>query len=144
MAALIIGEEERAALQRLREHACTKPFDAREVVEQTKQPSGLKRHIQRMTKEFSVALPQHYKVTYSIETNHPSGTMRHLSVSTQTPGLAPGPAVVWMVAEELGFAGGLDVCGIWIEDIGEHELGGRQVAINVVQPFGTIETFGHA
>jgi hypothetical protein len=40
----------------------------------------------------------------------------------------PHPIGVWMVAEDLGFSGGLEACQIWIEDLSD---GGK--AFNVVQ-----------
>jgi len=83
--------------------------------------------MKQMTKQ-TVYLPAAYAVTFSIETNHPAGTCRHMSMSVKTEGRVPNEHAVWMVCEELGFTGSLQECHIWLED-----LEGHGHAINVVQ-----------
>ena len=86
----------------------------------------------RMTAQ-TITLPLSFMVTYSVEIGHPAGRCRHLSVSIEQEGRAPGAEAVWMIAEEFGFYGSLESCTVWLE-----ELRGRQsIAVNVVQPFPT-------
>ena len=77
----------------------------------------------------TVFLPVAYAVTFSIEHGHPDGTMRHISMSVDREGRVPLPVTVYMVAEVLGFCGGIEACAIWLEDL--HD-GGK--AVNLVQP----------
>ncbi len=128
---LIIGQAQKDALRALRELAAAEPIDMLPVLVQIKTPDGLKRHLARMER-FTIDLPAAFAVTFSIELNHPAGTMRHMSMSSARYGKLPHPVGLWMVAEELGFAGGLESCTLWKEDIGDGYK-----AINVVQPVAT-------
>jgi hypothetical protein len=73
--------------------------------------------------------PWQFFVVFTIETGHPAGTCRHMSLSIRRKDRVPSPAAVWMVAEELGFSGGLLACSAWLERLSD---GG--IAINVAQP----------
>lgn len=125
---LILGSVQRAALQELRTRAAAVPVHMSDLLERLKTPEGHKAHRRQMTAQ-SVEIPADFLVTFSIETGHPIGTCRHMSMSVGRKGRVPHPAAVWMVAEELGFAGELAACTTWPE-----ELQGDGVAINVVQP----------
>jgi hypothetical protein len=57
-----------------------------------------------------------------------------MSMSIVREGRVPHPDAVWLVAAELGFAGGLDACQTWVEDLRD---GGH--AINVLQPLSVQE-----
>jgi hypothetical protein len=126
--ALILGQSQRDALRQLREHAAAEPVDVRAVLELCKSAEGRAAHLERM-KAFSVPIPTAFMVTFSIETGQPAGLCRHMSMSSLRHGRAPTPDAVWMICEELGFAGALDHCTVWPEDIGQGDK-----AINVVQP----------
>ena len=128
MTALFIGPEQKAALVALRERAAKAPVDMPSLMERIKTTRGRREHKDRMTRQ-TVALPVSYMVTFSIETGHPCGTCRHMSMSTATAGRVPSPEALWMVAQELGFSGELSSCSTWFEDLEGH---GR--AVNVVQP----------
>lgn len=80
-----------------------------------------------------------HAVTFSIETGHPIGTARHMSMSSPAAGRVPIPEAVWMAAAELGFTGSIEQCMTWPE-----QLQGHGVAINVVQPMATSAQDGHA
>ena len=82
----------------------------------------------QMTRQ-SVAIPLDFLVTFSIETGHPVGTCRHMSMSVGKVGRIPNAHALWMIADLLGFTDNLDACTVWRE-----ELQGHGVAINVVQP----------
>jgi hypothetical protein len=126
----MIGPETRAALHRLRDTAAERPVDVVALQATIKTASGKQRHRERTTAQTVVIPgPWVFMVTYSVETGHPSGTCRHMSMSIDREGRAPNHHAVWLVAEELGFAGTLDDCVWWTE-----ELQGHGVAINVVQP----------
>ena len=125
---LVIGPDEQLKLATLRELASQHPVDMPTLIEAIKHPAGKAFHKSRMTAQ-SISLPLYYLVTFSIETGHPVGTCRHMSMSVKAPGRVPNPHAVWMVAEVLGFVGGLEQCKHWIEDLEGHGL-----AINLVQP----------
>lgn len=117
-------------LEALRRRAAVAPFDVREVLKATGNPRGERRHRRRMA-GLTVRIPGPWTfwVTFSVETGHPAGTCRHLSMSVRRPDRVPHPTAVWLVAAELGFAGGLEACAVYPEDLQD---GG--IAINVVQP----------
>jgi hypothetical protein len=130
---LILGETQRAALAQLRQKAAAEPIDVLAVIERCKSPRGQAEHLKRM-ETYSIEIPTAFVVTFSIETGHPSGTCRHMSMSSERRGRTPTPEAVWMIAEELGFHGGLERCSVWKEDIGQGD-----VAINVAQPIAVTE-----
>ena len=125
---LIIGAEQRALLQGLRDKAVAEPIDMPAVIELIRTREGLARHLARMA-DFTIDLPSIYRATFTIEAGHPAGLCRHLSVSIKRHGRMPSHEAVWMIAEELGFKVGLHACAIWTEDIGEGDH-----AANIVQP----------
>jgi hypothetical protein len=129
---LIIGPVEEATFATLAKFAEDHPVDMGEIMEMIKTPAGKAEHVERMTKQ-SVALPLGFLVTYSVETGHPAGTCRHLSMSSPVASRVPSPEAVWMVAEYFGFKGGLGACVIWDEEL-QRGQGERQIAINIVQP----------
>ena len=133
---LLIGQQERGDLQRLRELAASHPVDMQTITARLATPDGKAAHMNQMTAQ-SVAIPIGFLVTFSIETGHPCGTCRHMSVSTSAPGRVPSPVGVWMLAQHLGFVGGLEDCTHWIEELRGH---GR--AVNVVQEL--MHSEGHA
>jgi hypothetical protein len=125
---LILGESQRADLARLRQQAASEPVDVLAVLKQCKSPQGRAEHLKRM-EAFTIPIPTSFMVTFSVENGHPPGPCRHLSMSVLRRERVPTPEAVWMIAEELGFQGGLERCAVWQEDIGQGD-----VAINVVQP----------
>jgi len=127
-APLVMGQEEIAKLAELRERAARETIDMQEVAQKLNtDPAYKKRHMDRMT-ELSVEIPFGFLVTFSVEQNHPDGTMRHMSMSSPDATRLPTPEAVWMAAEALGFVGSLKNCAIWLEDLTQ----GR--AVNLVQP----------
>ena len=81
----------------------------------------------------TIYLPISYTVTFSVESGHPAGLCRHLSMSgARRSGKAPTPEAIWMVAELLGFQGTLKACTQWMEDIGDGDK-----AVNIIQPLPT-------
>lgn len=125
---LVIGPAEKAKLAELLEKAAAAPVHMPEVVKLITTPEGKKAHMARMTAQ-TIKLPVAFLVTFSIETGHPCGTARHMSMSVDREGRLPHPQAIWMVALELGFTGGLEACMHWLED-----LAGHGEAVNVVQP----------
>lgn len=125
---LLLGPNERCQLAQLREIAAARPVDMPMLVEAMRTAQGSRRHRQQMTAQ-TIAIPTRYYVTFSIETGHPGGVCRHMSMSTLANERIPRIEGIWMVAEELGFTGGIDECSLWLEDLSG---GGR--AVNVVQP----------
>ena len=140
-APLIIGEAQRVAFAKLRDYASAHPLDMQEVVRLTETREGHAKHVRRM-KRYTLEIPTAFVVTYSIETGHPdpkASICRHMSMSSRRKGKVPTPDAVWMICEELGFRGSLQRCAIW-----QEEIGGGDVAINVVQPIYDFRPEGHA
>lgn len=127
---LIIGPAERERLRQLRERAAAYPLDIPRIVKAIKTKPGMAKHARRMGR-LSINLPRAFGVTFSIDigTGHPAGPMRHASIRSHVSGRAPVPEAVWMICEALGFAGGLDQCMVWQEEIAMPTPGG--IAINV-------------
>lgn len=128
---LLIGPEQKKALQALRKLAAERPVDMLMVMERIKNRAGKAAHLRRMTQQ-TIEIPFGFMVTYSIELNHPCGTCRHMSMSSPVEGRVPSPSAVEMVMAELGFGGGIEQCQVWVEN-----LEGHGEAINVVQPLAT-------
>jgi hypothetical protein len=138
-APLIITTEVMDRLHRLRDFAAKRPVSMPVLMEALKTPTGKRDHLKRMTAQsIRIAGPWVFFVTFSIETGHPVGVCRHMSMSIMREGRVPHPAAVWMIAAELGFIGAMENCTTWMEDLSD---GGK--AINVVQPLA-MEVAGHA
>lgn len=131
--ALLIGPEERALLVNLRSRAEDRPINLTAMTEETKTSEGMRKHLAHLLDQ-TIVVPLNYLVTFSIEVGHPGGPARHVSVSLEKK--LPNKLAIWMIAEELGFAGGLEACDkIWPEKI--HNRSG--VAINLLQFYKTAE-----
>lgn len=132
---LIIGQEQRDALAELRELAAERPVDMTTLTERIATPKGKAAHMLQMNDQ-TCEIPLAFLITYSIETGHPIGPCRHMSISSTRRGDVPTAEAAWMVAEELGFVGGLEKCRVWIEDLqrGPQARTDRALAINIVQP----------
>jgi hypothetical protein len=130
---LIIGPVEKAQLYRLRELAASHPVDMTTLMARLETRDGKRMHMRQMSKQ-TIYLPANFAVTFSIETGHPVGTCRHMSMSVNRADRVPSLEGVWMAAEELGFVGGLTSCqAVWPE-----ELQGHGMAINVVQAVAAV------
>lgn len=125
---LFIGPSEHQRLMELRTRANAAPVDMVELVQRLKTPEGKAAHRKQMTAQ-TCLLPASYMVTFSIETGHPCGTCRHMSMSTHHKLRLPNARAVWMVAEVLGFTDTLESCVTYRE-----ELEGHGEAVNVIQP----------
>ncbi len=131
MTALLIGQAEREAIAAVIQLAEANPVDIPLLLKRLTTHDGKREHRAQMTRQ-SIALPVTWLVTYSIETGHPAGKCRHMSMSCGSADRVPNQHALWMVAEELGFRGGLVACTVWPE-----RLRGHGTAINVVQPFSS-------
>jgi hypothetical protein len=127
MTALFVGPDERKALAALRDLAVANPVEVRGLMKRIKTPDGKAAHMRQMGAQ-SLVLPVAFIVTFSIETGHPVGVCRHMSISVPHAERVPHPAAAWMVAEALGFEGGLESCTVWPEDLAQGK------AVNIVQP----------
>jgi hypothetical protein len=132
MLPLIIGETQKRDLRILRERAALDPVDALAVLELVKTPAGKGELLEHM-RALTILIPAGYMVTFSIETGHPAGVCRHMSMSSPRRHHVPTPDAVWMVCEELGFVDGLGACKVWLEDLDDGEK-----AVNVAQPLSVI------
>jgi hypothetical protein len=138
MAALLIGPDQIAALHDLRDRAAAAPVNMRGLGERLSTAEGKAAHVAQMTAQ-SIELPVGVLVCFSIETGHPCGTARHMSMSVK--GKLPPIPVAWMIAAELGFGGAEDfsACTVWREN-----LAGHGEAINAVQPLDVQSSEGNA
>lgn len=130
---LIMGATQRAELRTLRERAAERPVDVQGLVERLNEPDAKRAHMDQMNDQ-TIEVPTAFLVTFSVEIGHPGGAARHMSMSSVRPGRLPTEHAVWMVAEELGFLGGLKACAIWLEDLQRGPTArDRAQAVNVVQ-----------
>jgi hypothetical protein len=126
--ALIITGPELAAIERLRDTAMAAPVDVTTLKARLATPHGKDKHMRQM-KAQTVYIPMGYAATLSIEIGHPSGTVRHLSVSVDDETKLPSKESAWAIAECFGFTGSLEHCGVWVEPLSN---GGG--AVNIAQP----------
>jgi len=131
MTPLVIGPEQQRALAALQELAAARPVDIKQLLATISDPEAKRRHMDQMNAQ-TVEIPFGFLVTYSIEAGHPCGICRHMSMSSPAKDRLPSPEAAWMIASELGFAGDLSHCSVWIEEL--QRPGRRAKAINVVQP----------
>lgn len=130
-APLFIGPAETEALSTLRDRAARRPVNMQTVESLLKTREGKRQHLRQMQAQtIQIPGPFPFDVTFSIEIGHGKGTCRHLSMSVVRPNRVPHPAAVWMVAELLGFSGGLEACETWPERFDDQ----GNIAINVIQP----------
>lgn len=138
MSALLLGEAERAALLDLRTRAEANPIDGLAAIERAKTPEGLRDHVQTMQGQ-SITLPPDTLVFFSVETGHPGGPARHLSVSDGRPGRVPSVEAISMIGELLGIVGGPEAWDLtWPVKIPNRS----GIAISVIQFLATAEAAG--
>src|SRR5262249_27543358 len=113
---------------KLRDQAAALPVEIRGLRERIATTEGKAAHMRQMTSQ-TIYLPARYAVTFSVETGHPIGACRHMSMSVDRADRVPRPRAVWMVAQELGFVGSIELCTVWLE-----QLQGHGQAVNLVQP----------
>lgn len=128
---LLLGEEQRAALLKLKDLALAHPVDVRGLVDRLKDPATKRRHMDHMGRQ-TVIIPIDFAVTLSYEIGHPCGMARHMSMSSAARGRVPNPIGVWMVAEQLGFVGSLSLCQVYMEEL--RRPNGNAQAVNILQP----------
>ena len=127
MSAILIRQEERDALHELRDRAARVPVDMRTLAARLATPEGKEAHRRQMTAQ-TFEIPVRNLVTFSVEIGHPNGAAaRHMSMSSG--GNLPAVEAVLLVAEELGFVGGVES---WTRSWPEN-LQGHGRAVNVVQ-----------
>lgn len=136
------GTDEIEALTRLRTLAAAQPVDMLRLIGPDKKiRSNLKAaHTAQMNKQ-TIIIPFGFMVTFSIETGHPAGSCRHMSMSSPAKDRLPAPHAVDIVAEHLGFVGGYQACVVWLEDLSRGD--GTEKAVNLVQPL-TVTREGRA
>lgn len=130
MGFLLIREQEREKIATLRDLASATPVDMRTLTDRLKDPDEKRRHMDQMEAQ-SIIVPTSYLITYSVETGHPGGTARHLSMSCTEVDRLPTREAVWLICEAFGFIGELDFCTVWLEELQRGEK--RAKAVNVVQ-----------
>jgi hypothetical protein len=140
MSALVIDRDVVARLVDLRARAGVQPINVRELLKTIESPVVEAAYREAMSR-LTIEIPVGFTVTFSVETGHPAGVCRHMSMASSKPGRAPTSEGLWMVAEHLGFVGSLPDCRVWLEDL---RSGGK--AINIVQPISmtTVEAAGRA
>ena len=132
---LILGLADTTRLAELRAKGDDAPYDVRAEAAMQATPEGRERHNRRMTGLMVEVLS--HTVCYSVETGHPAGTCRNLSVALlprrarlyrpQPIMRPPLPAVVWGFALALGFRDGP---AEWWSYLARD----RRIVVNVVQP----------
>lgn len=122
MTVLVINDDMREEIARVRDHALTHPFNVQQVelrnIDSATSPGCDER--------FTCLLPKDYRCVFSIDSNRAGKTFRHLSVSIATKGRYPSPLAVNVLMKEFGFTKSLKECCFWTEE--EFE------AVNVIEP----------
>lgn len=134
---LIMGAAQRELLATLREYAAGDPVEMTGLRERIETADGKRAHMDRMHRH-TVEIPVGFLVTFTIETGHPIGACRHMSMSSPRQGKVPSPEAIQWVCDELGFVGKVvaedSTCHVWIEDLLRGDGQRREKAVNVVQP----------
>lgn len=92
---LVIGENEKEALRRLKEYALQNVVQLETLL--TRKPIG-------NNSNHVVVIPSDFRIVYSVEQQPaPLRLCRHMSISVSREGRAPIPQSINMVAEELEF-----------------------------------------
>lgn len=124
MAVFMLGPIERQRLATLRDAAEKMPVDMTTLPHRLATREGKAAHVQHMTEQ-SLIIPDGIGVTFSIETGHPGGSARHISVTAK--GKIPPLQIVMIIAYELGFEQRK------VDALYREELIGKGEAINLVQ-----------
>lgn len=125
---LVIDTDVEQQIRDLCEFAFAQPVDMPGLAARVATPEGKAAHVQQMTRQ-TIRIPLAFLVTFAVETGHPCGICRHMSMSVQREGRIPNEIAAWMIAKKFGFWGGLERCAVWHEN-----LSGHGPAINLVQP----------
>jgi hypothetical protein len=137
-APLIITGETVAELAALRAKAAREPYDVRPLLNMRPKSRLAKAHDKRMEGlTIKIDGPFVFWVTYSIETGHPCGAVRHMSMSIDRNERVPSIEAVWIIAEVLGFVGSIAECQVWPEELV------NKTAVNIAQPMVTVSEGGH-
>lgn len=127
---LLITPEIVEKLKALRAQAERDMVNINTVIEMLKTKTGKRRHMERMTRQTLVIPgPWPYFVTFSVETGHPAGLARHMSMSVQREGRVPSPIMAWHIAGYLGFSGEFSAC----DEMYRENLSDGGVAVNLIQ-----------
>jgi hypothetical protein len=126
--ALVIDYRQRKRLADLRALANRHPVNAAELPHTLATDEGKVAHLQVITSQ-TIELPVGFLLSFTVETGHPCGTIRHMTLSVMRVDRIPTPEACELVAAELGFVGGLAACMRWTE-----QLQGHGVGVNLVQP----------
>jgi hypothetical protein len=125
MRALVVDEEAREAIARVRTHAEANVVSRRTVlalVEGLGEPAG-------DDPAFCCSIHDGFRVVFSIE-DQPAGMVRHLSISIPDgKGKCPSPEAVQIIGNEFGFEGSILQWSIWLEEEGI-------IAVNAAQVIG--------
>ena len=112
-APLIITPEVTKALTNLKKLATESPVDVLSLMDRIKTREGERTHRAQMARQTYVVStgPYLFWVTFSMETGHPSGMARHLSVSILRENRVPSFEAVEMIADIHGLYGHSRVLG---------------------------------
>ena len=102
---LILDATIHAQIRDLCEFAATQPIDMTTLKARLDTPEGKAAQASRQMSRQTISIPFAYLATFSIETGHPCGTCRHLSMSAQREGRVVNFPALWLVAEQLRILG---------------------------------------
>ena len=138
-APLLITPDVVASFESLRAAGEANVLNIHEIKKQRSTEVGRMRHMAQMTAQ-TVKIPGHYDfyVTFSVESGHPGGNVRHMSMSVARDGRVPSPSAVSLVSKFFGFEGELSACdAMWIENLSD---GGE--AVNIIQLIKQVPSHG--
>ena len=130
MSGIVFDQATRLALSDLRRLASDQPVDISTLTARLRIPDERRKHrAQMQAQALAIEGEVTLLIVYSVETGHPAGSCRHMSISVDRPRMMPSQAVTERVMAEFGFLGGAAACSVWTEKMGDG-----QTAVHVVQP----------
>ena len=120
MRPLVIGENEKEALSKLKQNAESNIFSFDDLLDMKNEVT----EIVGDRPDFFCYIPVGYRVVYSIE-EHPLKEgggflkIRHASISVDKPKSLPSPEACELIIKELGYENGMENCQLSIENISE-------------------------
>jgi hypothetical protein len=130
-ATFLLVQREREALYRLRNQATKAPVNITGLEERIDAPGG-KGGVHKASGRADNDASDGSRRPILDRNRPPDGFDPPLDHVCETSWSSAKPSAVWTVAQQLGFIGGLELCRVWLQKLGESGN-----AIHVAQPIAT-------
>lgn len=115
MSALLIDENVKSDIAKVIAYAEKNPYTMDMLLDRMNKAIPIPGDME----EYTVLIPFGFKVVFTIEQQN-KGDIRHLTMSTATPGRLPNPTTVEEIIKLFGFENEMSDCILDIEDIGPN------------------------